>query len=170
MLCTPDCPGAVCGSLGASIWGVRGRTAPAPAAIAAGGRGELTAAGLPTGCGVDCIIVAVAVVVVVGGGGGGSALMMCEPALTAVEPDVWPSFAPTPAGVPATAGLAALFPFKVASEPAVCIGGLTSVTVGPVAWFTGWAEATTPVWMTPLEGLVPLDSPAPLLLTAGLLL
>lgn len=102
-----------------------------PAATVAGIRGAL---GMTAGCGADCIIVV-----------GGSALIMCDPALTDTELDGWLLFTsvvcmaiPVGAVVLATkAGLALLFPFKVAPDPAVCIGGLTSVTVGPVAWLTG---------------------------------
>lgn len=69
-----------------------------------------------------------------------------------------------------------LFPFKVAPDPAVCIGGLTSATVGPGAWLTAGAEATTlcelmrGVWITLFDnegGIIaevnPFDNAGPLL-------
>lgn len=75
-------------------------------------------------------------------------MIMCDPALTDTELDGWllltsGDCVPIPVVLETTAGLALLFPFKVAPEPAVCIGGLTSVTVGPAAWLTVAAEATT---------------------------
>ncbi len=141
MLCTLGCPGEVWASLGANIWGVRARIPPGPAATVTGIRGVLTAPGVTAGCcGADCITAV-----------GGSALIMCDPALTDTELDGWLLFTsgvfkPIPAWpvvLATTAGLALLFPFKVAPDPAVCIGGLTSATVGPAVWLTGWAEATT---------------------------
>lgn len=136
MLWTPGCPGEVWGSLGTNTCGVKDRTPPAPAATVAGARGVL---GTTAGCAADCINVA-----------GGSALMMCDPALTETELVDWLLFTSglcmaTPVWhvvLAPTAGLTLLLPFKVAPDRAVCTGGLTSVTVRPVAWFTGWAEAT----------------------------
>ena len=148
MLCILGCPGEVWGSLGANIWGVEARIPPGPAATVTGTRGAL---GMTAGCGADCIIVV-----------GGSALIMCDPALTDTElgdwllftSGVWTVIPVWPVVLATKAGLAILFPFRVAPDPAVlCIGGLTSVTAGPAAWLTGWAETTTlefmrGVWMT----------------------
>lgn len=71
--------------------------------------------------------------------------MVCNRALTDSEVGGWASFtsgvcAPTPDCA------AALFPFKVAPDPAACAGGLASVTVAPVApvaGLTGRAWTTT---------------------------
>lgn len=172
MLCMLGCPGEVWGSLGASIWGVIFRIPAGPAATVAGVRGALMAPGVTAGDRAGCIIVV-----------GGSALIMCDLPLTDAELDGWPLFTsgvcmPIPdctVVLATTAALVLLFPFKVAPDPAVCIGGLTSVTVGPVGWLTGWAEATTlcefmrGVWITLLDeggimGLAsPLDNTGPLL-------
>lgn len=96
------------------------------AATGVGVRGELMAPGETTGDRAVCIIVV-----------GGSALIMCDLPLTDAEFDGWPLFTsgvcmPIPdctVVLATTAALVLLFPFKVATDPAVCIGGLTSVTV-----------------------------------------
>lgn len=172
MLWILGCPGVAWGSLGASIWGARARIPPVAAAAAAEVRGTVTAPGVTVGCGADSVIVV-----------GGSALMMCVPELMATELEGWPLFKsgvcmPIPVwldALAATEALALLFPFKTAPDPTVCIGVLTSVTVGPVAWLIGWAEATTlwefmsGVWITLFEegGIVtpasPFDNTGPLL-------
>lgn len=171
-LCILGCPGEVWGSLGGNIWGVRDLIPPGPATTVAAGRGAKPVPGVTAGCGADCITAV-----------GASALMMFDPALTGTILDGGPLFTsevcmPIPVWtvvLATTAWLALLLPFKVAHDPEDCIGGLTSVTVGPAVWVTGWAAATTlceftrGVWITLFDegGIIVVvssfDNTAPLL-------
>lgn len=117
MLCILGCPGDAWGSLGGNIWGV-GVWVPERPTVS-GARGALTGAGVTACCGADSRTVA------------------GDPAPTDAEVDGWLLLASVPIVGPVapetTAGLTPLFPFKVAPDPAGCIGSLLSVTVAPAA-------------------------------------